>query len=440
MHRRPLALALATALVALSAPTLAQQPAKPVPQTPEAWLQRMTDFTQNASVRDPKVFVPWVNAVSEPGFFLSMGTGMIDPASWLNMMNSMATPDAVRNWVGLTDPRVLAQWSQAGADPAFYTNLLGNMTDPGKVMRWAMLPTDPKLWKLPVQMVNPNTYIRWGMAGMDPRTWNLIGNVMNPALYTGMMGAVVDPRGQLANPWLSWRPPAPVVGASNPWGGEYSSSFNMFDPALLSNLTTFLPSLLPGMPSLPGVPGAAPAAKGAPAAPAAAAPAPAPVAAPAVTAAPAPAPAVAPGPDKIAAAPLAPLPAGALHSKLTLSGDTLFPLGRSALKDLSPAGKQALDELVAKIKQAGEIERVVIVGHADASGKAAANQKLSEARARAIKSYLVAKGVKAGSITAGGVGAREPVANCDMKLPGKELAECLAPNRRVEVQIFGKGK
>jgi hypothetical protein len=92
------------------------------PQTPEQWLARMTDFTRNMSAfRDPRVFVPWSNAVTEPNFYIAMASGMMDPGGWLNMMNSAAHPDAVRNMVQMLDPNVTIKWINASADPAFYT-------------------------------------------------------------------------------------------------------------------------------------------------------------------------------------------------------------------------------------------------------------------------------------------------------------------------------
>jgi outer membrane protein OmpA-like peptidoglycan-associated protein len=420
MNLRTLTAALAFGVSAIAQAANGPAPAAPAPiatpQTPEAWLTRMTDFTQNASAyRDPRVFVPWANAVTEPGFMIAGMQGAMDPAGWLNMMNSMAHPDALRNWMWVADPNAYMKWMQAGLDPAFYTAVLAQMSDPGKLMRWAMMPMDPKLWNLMLSTMNPNTYIRWGMAGMDPRMWNLMGNTMNPALYTGMLGAVIDPKSNPGlSPWLNWRPPAPVVGASNPWGGQQSASFNLFDPALLANMTSFLPTLLPGQSA--SVPAPAPAPSQVAQAPAQAVPA-AP-AAPATT------------------APAKPEPA----HKAVLSGDALFKLGKSGIKDLSAEGKAHLDALADKIKKLGDIEQIKIVGHADASGKAAANQKLSEARARSVKSYLVAKGVKSGVIVTSGAGASQPVVQCDMKLPSKELADCLAPNRRVEVEVIAKVK
>ncbi|MBM4181906.1 MAG: OmpA family protein [Betaproteobacteria bacterium] len=499
MKLKLLTLALAFAAVPAHAamgtteiPTFAGQAAaaeaakKATPQTPEEWLARMTDFTRNLSAfKDPRVFVPWTHAVTEPGFYIAMMNGMMDPGGWLNMMNSMAHPDAVRNLVQFADPAILMNWSAAGLDPNFYIALLTQLSDPGKLMRWAMVPADPKLWNLMLNTVNPNTYIRWGMSPMDPRAWSLMGNVANPALYTGMAGAIVNPYsyGQGTSSWLTWAPSAPVQGAG---------SFSMWDPvAMLGNLSGFIPGLnslpLPALPNIgvpsfsvpatpaplpvptpytmpapapakaaaPAAAAAAPAVKPAEAAkpaevkpaavpaptPAKAAPAAAPAPTPAATAAaPAPAPAKAAAAAAPAAAPApAPTPAPAAN-KVILAGDALFQSGKSGIKDLSKDGKAKLDEVVAKLKGMGEIEQIKIVGHADSTGRAAANQKLSEARARSIKSYLVAKGIKPSVIMSSGVGDTQLVVQCDKALPSVQLKECHAPNRRVEIEIIAKSK
>jgi outer membrane protein OmpA-like peptidoglycan-associated protein len=409
-------------------------------------------------------------------------------------MNSAAHPDAVRNIVQFGDPNIYLKWAAATGDPNFYIALLTQLSDPGKLMRWAMLPVDAKLWNTMLSTLNPNTYIRWGMAGLDPRAWNLAGTMANPALYTGMMGAVVNPNsyGQGTSNWLTWAPQPSVQGAG---------SFAMWDPvAMLGNLSGFIPginlSALPTLPnvglptiSLPTFPVAAPAfnpasaympaATPAPAAkPAATAPAPAAkpeaaketarvaVAAPApvVVAKPAvAAPAVAPA-AKAAAAPkaevkLAATPApvvvaapvatpaaaaattpAAESSKVVLAGDALFVSGKSGIKDLSKDGKARLDEVIAKIKAMGSVEQIKVIGHADPTGKAKANRALSEARAKSVKSYLVAKGVKPGLIITSGMGDTQPVTQCDKTLAKDALKECHAPNRRVELEIIGKAK
>ena len=69
--------------------------------------------------------------------------------------------------------------------------------------------------------------------------------------------------------------------------------------------------------------------------------------------------------------------------------------------------------------------RVELVGHTDASGNAADNTALSQARADATRAALVALGVAADRITTRGAGPAEPVA-------GNDTPEGRAQNRRVE--------
>ena len=104
-------------------------------------------------------------------------------------------------------------------------------------------------------------------------------------------------------------------------------------------------------------------------------------------------------------------------------------------------GKKKLDEeVVAKMKQYPEVEVVLVTGHADRIGKEAYNQKLSERRADAVKSYLVSQGVDAKRIETAAKGESEPVVSCS-DIKGKEsgknkkLVECLQPNRRVMVEV-----
>jgi outer membrane protein OmpA-like peptidoglycan-associated protein len=122
-------------------------------------------------------------------------------------------------------------------------------------------------------------------------------------------------------------------------------------------------------------------------------------------------------------------------AKLTLSGDALFKSGKASTKDLTAEGKKSLDDLAGKIKGAGSIDTIKVTGHADKSGKASSNMKLSLARARSVANYLKSKGVKAARFITAGKGDTQPVKDCDMKLPKAELIACLQPNRRVEVEV-----
>lgn len=135
-----------------------------------------------------------------------------------------------------------------------------------------------------------------------------------------------------------------------------------------------------------------------------------------------------------AAAPVAaPVPAPApTVSKTSLSADVLFPFGKSGAGDISPQGRQELRQLAQTLRKTPQLGSVEVVGYSDHIGSASVNQRLSEARARTVREYLVEQGVPAAAVTSRGVGATEPAVQCfDKARPA--LIRCLAPNRRVDV-------
>ena len=117
-----------------------------------------------------------------------------------------------------------------------------------------------------------------------------------------------------------------------------------------------------------------------------------------------------------------------------------FAFGKA---DLSAAGKDQLDKnVIAKLGSCASVKLMLITGHTDRIGSHAANQKLSEKRADTVKAYLASKGAKADAVETMGAGKTQPVpgVKCDDKLPRKKLIECLAPNRRVVIEVQGPGK
>ena len=155
-------------------------------------------------------------------------------------------------------------------------------------------------------------------------------------------------------------------------------------------------------------------------------------------------PAPAPQPEPIAQAP-APAPVVApelprpVIQKLTLSSDVLFDFNSAVLKD---SGKNRLDQLANEVKGAN-IDEIVAVGHADRIASEDYNQKLSEARAQAVKDYLQSKVANANRVTAEGKGESQPVTGDKCKGLGAErgsnakLVDCLQPDRRVEIEVLG---
>jgi OOP family OmpA-OmpF porin len=151
---------------------------------------------------------------------------------------------------------------------------------------------------------------------------------------------------------------------------------------------------------------------------------------------PAPPPAAPPAPTP--PPPPAPPPAPGLQ-KITLATKALFDFDKAVLK---PEGKTAIDtEVLSKLANVSQLELILVTGHTDRIGTQAYNQKLSERRADAVRNYLVSKGVAKDKIETLGMGKTQPVPGvvCNQPYPKerKALIACLAPNRRVEVEVKG---
>ena len=122
----------------------------------------------------------------------------------------------------------------------------------------------------------------------------------------------------------------------------------------------------------------------------------------------------------------------AQSAPLRLEWTGLFALNSA---ELSAGARVALDaEVVPKLAKAGEIRVVSVSGHADRLGSAEYNQKLSELRAAAVRDYLVSRGVDEARIEVYSFGKTAPVKACPAE-HGAALLECLAPNRRVVLEI-----
>jgi len=122
---------------------------------------------------------------------------------------------------------------------------------------------------------------------------------------------------------------------------------------------------------------------------------------------------------------------------VTLNSTELFEFDRAAL---TPHARAQLDEVVGRAKDFGSISSVHIEGHADPLGSAHYNQSLSEKRAAAVQAYLVSRGFEASRIHAVGSGETHPVKSCPDHKNRKALVECLAPNRRVVVEVKGTAR
>ncbi|MBC3478894.1 OmpA family protein [Pseudomonas sp. Rh2] len=90
-----------------------------------------------------------------------------------------------------------------------------------------------------------------------------------------------------------------------------------------------------------------------------------------------------------------------------LSGKVLFGSDLDSLNGQS----EAIVERIGKALLSVGIQGVRVDGHADASGKAAYNQQLSERRAQSVARALIGIGMPAQNIQTRGLGSSQPVAD-----------------------------
>jgi outer membrane protein OmpA-like peptidoglycan-associated protein len=443
---------------------------------PGGWLNMMNSAAHPDAVRNVAQFV-------DPNIYLKWAAAGIDPNFYVALMSQ------------LTDPAKLMRWATLPVDAKLWNTLLSTM-NPNTYIRWGMSPLDPRAWNLAGTLANPAFY-----TGMLGATLTPNGTSQNGSNW---LSWAPQPSVQGAGSFSMWDPVAMLSNLSGFIPGINLSALPTLPnigmptvPTLPSFAPTFVPAPAYGAPAAAPAkvaaavastavikaPVAAEAPKAVEAPVVAAAPkavevpavveAPKAVAAPAVVEAPKAievpvavnvpksvetpvtvAPVVAeaakpvvevaasPAPVVVAEPVAAPAEPAAVSTtnKVVLAGDALFVTGKSGIKDLSKGGKIKLDEVVTRIKSMGSIEQIRVIGHADPTGNHKTNLALSQARAKSVKSYLIAKGIKPGVILTSGMGDTQPVVQCDDKLPRAELRACHAPNRRVELEIIGKAK
>lgn len=118
---------------------------------------------------------------------------------------------------------------------------------------------------------------------------------------------------------------------------------------------------------------------------------------------------------------------GKILYEATLTDDQVkFASGRAGLSNKS---KQALDDIVNRIKSENKGVWIEVQGHTDKSGGKDANKRLGQQRADAVRDYLHAAGVPLHLINTISYGDTQPVAN------GRGRAAA-AQNRRVVLVVL----
>ncbi len=120
---------------------------------------------------------------------------------------------------------------------------------------------------------------------------------------------------------------------------------------------------------------------------------------------------------------------------IELEADTLFSFNKS---ELSPEGVNTINALAAKIKKEYfSVKKIRIEGHTDRIGTDEYNDALSLARAKSVSSQLKTNNIGV-LIDSRGMGERNPITKgCQGEKQTPRLIECLAPDRRVSIEIIG---
>ena len=109
--------------------------------------------------------------------------------------------------------------------------------------------------------------------------------------------------------------------------------------------------------------------------------------------------------------------------------------------EITAENRKELDTFLEKeVKPLTTIGAVIITGHTDRIGSDKYNKTLSEKRALGVKDYVVSKGIDQKLIFWEGKGPKQPIPVtkfCENKMKRAQLIECLAPNRRVTVEVVG---
>jgi outer membrane protein OmpA-like peptidoglycan-associated protein len=114
--------------------------------------------------------------------------------------------------------------------------------------------------------------------------------------------------------------------------------------------------------------------------------------------------------------------------KLTLHENVYFDSDKATIQERSFALLRAVAQI---LRDHPELKKVAIDGHTDSSGSEKGNLRLSNARAKAVRDFLVSEGIDAGRLVPRGFGEAKPIAD-------NETPEGKEKNRRVEFYSLEK--
>ncbi|MFA4875617.1 MAG: OmpA family protein [bacterium] len=119
-----------------------------------------------------------------------------------------------------------------------------------------------------------------------------------------------------------------------------------------------------------------------------------------------------------------------VEEKIVITQKIHFEFDRAVIR---PISYPILDDVAYLLQKNPQIRLVRVEGHTDWIGSDAYNQKLSEARANAVRNYLVQKGIEPDRLQAVGYGEQRPIADNNTVM-GR------ARNRRTEFTVVDVGR
>lgn len=165
-----------------------------VTSSTERWADRCTDFTTNgAAFKSPRVFLQWLDVVTDPAIWLEYGNRALDPHYYVRTMSSMIDPGMPKNWLEWSNPEIPENWARAASEPDFYSGLGAIVFDPNRYMRWAMLPVDERSWRLAGKAANPETWLKWMTAPVDAKSGALYAKALDMENASKWLQAWGDP-------------------------------------------------------------------------------------------------------------------------------------------------------------------------------------------------------------------------------------------------------
>lgn len=130
------------------------------------------------------------------------------------------------------------------------------------------------------------------------------------------------------------------------------------------------------------------------------------------------------------------IPESSNKQYVELNENINFPFNSFELKPISYDKLEKIQYKIKNIKSKNIF--IMLSGHADKIGNKQYNQKLSEDRAYSIKNYFTSHGISQEKITIQGLGNEYPLTNqiCKDISSKPLLISCLAPDRRVEIEVL----